>query len=88
MNQGSSGWETAQGERNGDRFEYRVIRIVKSGCGLLESQGLREDAVKEKHPPQDHLSDPKRNQGGRCPGGVWSGGLVAAPTSAISLRRE
>ena len=61
---------------------------MKSGCGLLESQGLRETAGREKHPPQDHISDPRRNQGGRRPGVVCAGGLDAAPTSAISLRLE
>ena len=68
-------------------LEIELLEL-RFGSGRWESQGLSETAGEEKHPLQDNLSDPSRNQGGRRPGGVCAGGLGAAPTSAISLCRE
>ena len=61
---------------------------VKFGERRSRNRDRSEAAGEKYHPPQDHLSDPRRNPGGRRPGGVYAGGLGAAPTSAISLCRE
>ena len=58
---------------------------MKLGSGHFEP---RETTVRRKHPPQGHLSDPRRNPGGRRPGVEYAGKLEAAPTIAISLCRE
>ena len=49
---------------------------------------LGKTAGRRNHPPEGHLSDTRRNPGGRRPGVEYAGKLEAAPTIAISLCRE
>ena len=62
-------------------LEIELLEL-RFGSGRWVSYGLSETAGGEKHPPQDHRNYPRRNQGGRRPGGVCAGGLGAAPPSA------